>query len=271
MKRLLALAALLIPIYLFGQGFGSFGHDQPFFARNITSSANGPCYSSYGSAIPCPSLRFVSSDLPINTAVSSWVDRVQGVAFTMVDTAQQPTNSASGVGFGGGQALTNQAGVLFSTNPVPSILLISNTVFIVMQPVTKTGDQYILGNDRTTTEGYGYQLNNATGLGRFNKFPGTLYSLFNYTASNRFDLIHISPTNYAGSWMTGYTNNIASIDANQTAFLFRMHVIGGVPLLGAAGYKGYIQEIAVWTNQVLSLTERSNLHHYATNTYLFSP
>ncbi len=40
MKRLLALAALLIPICLFSQGFGSFSHDQPFFATSLSSGGN---------------------------------------------------------------------------------------------------------------------------------------------------------------------------------------------------------------------------------------
>ncbi len=38
MKRLLAITALLIPIYLFAQGFGSFSHDQPFLAGSQSSS-----------------------------------------------------------------------------------------------------------------------------------------------------------------------------------------------------------------------------------------
>ena len=42
MKRLLALAAICLPIFLFAQGFGSFSHDQPFFAKDAAASGITP-------------------------------------------------------------------------------------------------------------------------------------------------------------------------------------------------------------------------------------
>lgn len=42
MKRLLALVALCLPIYILAQGFGSFTHDQPYFSANTSSQSNDP-------------------------------------------------------------------------------------------------------------------------------------------------------------------------------------------------------------------------------------
>ena len=69
MKRLLALTAVLIPLYLFAQGFGSFSHDQPFFAKDASGSAFGPC-----------SLPLAVDPSGSNTLYSMWIQ--DDIAYT---------------------------------------------------------------------------------------------------------------------------------------------------------------------------------------------
>ena len=42
MKRLLVLPLILLPLWLFAQGFGSFSHDQPFFAKDVVAGGVDP-------------------------------------------------------------------------------------------------------------------------------------------------------------------------------------------------------------------------------------
>lgn len=110
MKRLFAFLFLLLPIYLFAQGFGSFSHDQPFFA-NSTGIASIPGIP------PVLAFHWKASDISSNDPVATWTDRVSGFNLVQTNSLFQPTNDSTyGVCFDGTKSLEFATTLKIPTN-----------------------------------------------------------------------------------------------------------------------------------------------------------
>lgn len=204
---------------------------------------------------------WVSSDMTTGQFVTNWVDRIIGSAWTNGATGDtRPTNSALGVHFDRtkSQNLTN-SGVTFATGVQPSShwVIINRTAVNVFQDFLDNANSGVLE----------WMFDNV--------------QRYNVTISSSGKNLSISPTNSWVDWLvvmdTGgsaiyfYTNGLPGL-TNTTAPTSSAQpwkIMGGIP---ASGYfTGYIRELAVWSNTVLTASDAVKLHTYATNKYGYTP
>lgn len=212
----------------------------PFLARNQVSPANP------GNITNRIGYWWVSSDLTTNTPVTNWVDRIQGFVWGQGNVATQPTNSALGVGFGGSQSMTNTGG---HGSPGASF-------FWIYEATVSSANAYLIGSPGGG--GYGFVLNSLAWTQ-----PGFPHSDLSSATipTGKLEDVEWDGSNF-------FTNGVLSV--NVTMAGFDLTTLGSVN--GSIDFwKGYITEIGWWTNTVFDSVTVSNLHHYATNTYHFSP
>jgi hypothetical protein len=220
-----------------------------------------------------PHLRFywVSSDMPTNTVISVWTDRIQGQNIVSTNTGA-PTNYAKGVYFNGSsQRLT-------LTNPFTWKATggdMTGSVWVVIAPQTGISSSFasIISAAGTPTE-------NSDGYGPMVKSDGVLHwsadaGAADFATFSNEQIIDISAQLYLTNvpsnaiWTRLSTNAVQAYHAsiNQPSSYIRQ--IGWRKDLNRF-FKGYIKELAFFTN-VLTQAEITTLHNYATNTYNFTP
>lgn len=189
---------------------------------------------------PCGSpvldgLRFwwVASDNTANTPITNWIDRIQFSLLTNV-VANAPTNSSAGAFFTGTNSML---GFVTQWQSSPT-----GTVFMIIQP-----------------EAVGF-------------FGGLLI------VSNSVGLFTASDNNIR--YLNGVFNTAIKsftpgvmLDFNvaiKTNDLSNLFFYVGWSGLGTQFYKGTIQEILVYSNE-LSAAQLTLLHCYGTNTYHYTP
>jgi hypothetical protein len=207
-------------------------------------------------------LRLRSSDLAIG-AVPSWVDEIQGIQFNQGDATKQPTNSVNGVWFDGSTMyLTNLATVIPSG--------IYSILWVVHLQTAGLGFGGVLlhrNNGGINTDGYylGSAGNDVMNQG-INAIATTLTDAMGNTKHGDFLSIDSDVNQYC------WTNGILTGHQNNFANTFTFDIIGDGSSHNAK-YKGYIQELIIWTNTQVnfrSFTNSitvSNIHYYVTNTY----
>jgi hypothetical protein len=218
----------------------------PFLAPNAIASS-APTNSIPGA--PALALWWVASDTLVfgtNIAVTNWTERVNGVQSKQGDASRQPTNSLLGVGFGGAQDLTN----------VSTLTSHSNTFFVIYEATATAPIANVLGGG-----GYGFSLASL----EWYESGTPLTKLSSAVSLNQVKDFVWNGTN------TFYTNNVVSATGISLPGIGFTNIGSAMPSTPNSFWKGYILEIAVWTNTVLSAVNISNIHYYATNTYGFSP
>ncbi len=258
MKRLLALAALLTPICLFSQGFGSFSHDQPFFA--LTSSSSSP-FTPYQIN---PIHWWVHTDANTNNAkTNAWIDRIQGQFALQTTAGSQPFNTSTGFNFTATPyfSTTNNSG----QPSVSMFILLFHATTDFQYPVAFGfgGDGFTL-NTGSTNLGW---TGSAVGGSQFIRKPPTDVWM---------DVVSVVSTNSGLPYILIYTNGVLQLsNVNNTAFL---SVDGNVTIGarrndGLQPFNGVIREVLFSTNNYTDggSLAATNLHWYATNTYHYSP
>ncbi len=256
MKRLLALASLLIPITLFSQGFGSFSHDQPFLAANISSGVSDPT-----NALPFGiGYWWVASDLS-SSPVSTWTDRVSGFILKQTSGANQPTWTTNGVRF------TAASSQFMVTNGTPGIFWkflntagnLGDTMLIILDRAS-TGEQYVFSQN-----GGGQILGWFSGAAGLWNISATSFGTT--TTGKWYDFLYAG-TNAAA--FNIYTNGVlgvnSAMNARSPSDFGRLNTPTGFY------YDGTIKEIIVWTNVIgFTSVQASNIHWYSTNVYKYTP
>lgn len=253
MKRLLALIALCLPIYLFAQGFGSFSHDQPYLAKDISSASSAPDPQIYGAKYWW---RF--HDMPTNSFVTNWSDTISGSIWTNGSVgATRPTNSSLGVYFtrASSQNLTNFGNPEIATN---------STHFLIINRTATTSFQYMLSYDT----GGGFNIAWYTLGSLFLEFDAIPYVNGQIANNSWTDIALVikkpdQTMTYYTNGVPALTNTLISLTTPRWWKLMGGHSSGGY-------YGGYIREVADWTNS-LSASNVMVMHQYATNKYGYSP
>ncbi len=257
MKRLLALAALLLPIYLFAQGFGSFSHDQPFLAASATSGGSEP-----GTNILFQYTNmyrwWVASDIPYQGAVTSqWLDRIVSSPMAQGNPVFRPTNTSGGVDF--------QSGTYF-TNPVIAVGGAASRPMFLFIVTMNTNASWLWGG--APGPGTGFFLNPGASGGTMlylDGAAGTKSAALGFPTNVTTDFLMFEQDFYTNGVMnkTNLANNLGGGAPLDT--------FGWGPINTGYPMRGLIREIIVWTNTALarpiSSTVLSNLHFYATNRY----
>lgn len=202
---------------------------------------------------------WVFSDMPTNINVTNWVDRIQSSVWTNKNTdASRPTNSSLGVHFkrSSQQWLTNELKAVFDTN---------SSHFLILERTTAGGFQDILDCKNTgDSELMMFNDNKLTWWGGAQQADGVP------PLSAFFDFCFMP--SLAENKIRWYTNGLASNTNNSTAIPANFCSWGWLGGIAFSGYfDGYIKEILIWTNRVLSSSEIAQLHTYYTNLYGYTP
>lgn len=247
MKQFLVLAAFLIPVYMFSQGFGSFSHDQPFLAKDTTAS------SEINPQALAANYWWRYHDMPTNISVTNWSDTIRGSVWTNA-SASIPTNSSIGVRFdkANSQQLTN-SGIDFTD---------LSMTWLILQRTSDGSFQYILSKDNGGALNLAFFADNRIFLEQVSvsKFDGTI------AVNTWFDLAFVSDSVNGVSYF--YTNGVPAVtnspNISVTSF---WRFLGGI----AAGgfWNGNLREMAVWTNTIVTSSNIFELHKYATNKYAY--
>jgi hypothetical protein len=213
-------------------------------------------------------LRFywVSTDMTTNATVGVWTDRIQSQNIVSTNVGV-PTNYSAGVYFNG----SNQRLVI--TNPFTwSAGTSTGSVWMVMQPQLGASDfasiMAAAVSPFDTSVGYG-PMTRTSGVLHWSADGGSA----NWGSFVENQVIDWSAqfylTNTSQIWTRITTNNVQAMDSNLNVPSLYVRQIGWRSDISRF-YKGYIKEIAFFTN-VLTHAEITTLHTYATNTYNFTP
>ncbi len=267
MKRTLALLATVFPLYLFGQGFGSFSGDQPFLA----SSSSLISTQAYATNL---TFRWVASDLPTNVVMTNWTDRINGfVQKTNVIDVTNATDKAfftrtTGVFYGG---LTNVSGAAWpgTTNYAVSFMMMP---FIPENDLDNNSYNFF----QSGSSDYAFNL--------VSNFPGSsrTYVLADFTIGTLFGIV-------TNSWFdfTLIATNNTTVDERLVIYTNGVFckLVTGYTVNGLTppnklwprgnhflyGFQGYVHEIWYRTNGLITPTDIQNhaldLHYTRTNLY----
>lgn len=201
---------------------------------------------------------WVFTDVDTNNATTNAIpDRIGGLTLYQPTAARQPTNTAIGWRFSGGQCFTNPAGFDVST-----------ITWLVMQRDSNSAVQYIMTDGAAS---YGL-LNNVTPVGKMTWNIGGGNAVFGSPPTNSFFDVLLSQTNSGGIVGTRiYTNGVFALSSGTYNSNYTIVSVGATKVAGSP-FLGYIKEIVVASNEpVLFPTIVSNLHKYGTNKYGYSP
>lgn len=247
---------------LHGQGFGSFSHDQPYFAKDVVTSTG---------VTPADKARWwwVASDLTADARVSIWTDRISGATLTNADSSTQPL-----------QTETNLA-VLFKdtrndslTNNVTaknSYYTNDCTIWFIVQLLTSTENGHIIDGNEISDIQWS-RLANGTlfyryGLDALDTGPQLAMSTW-------YDVAIVSQRTeiHGANSIIWYTNGISCKTNSGREFGDQgILIVGNNPGGTTASYNGFIQELAFFSDTNLAPAYISQLHTYRTNTYGGSP
>lgn len=215
-------------------------------------------------SIPHLAYWWVASDITNNTTVTNWIDRIQGAIWTNGVAARQPTNSSVGVAFSGtSHLLTNTAPYTFNlTNDSLLILTRRNATGATFQDLIVDGSTERGPVIQTPSTKQFFIRNTAAG-GRCEAPAVNAYWDYSLT----FDVGAQKYTDWSNAVSIAASIYTA---ANPNTFLM-LELGNDLSNIGSDQYSGSFQEILVYTNTHLVLSDVQNLHKYFTNTYTFSP
>ncbi len=252
--------------------------NKPTISASAASNLNWVAVQKWGGCVTNPfpqnvpglALYWVASDTfsqGTNTALTNWIDRIQGSIWTNGASAQRPTNALDGVHFAGaGIHFTNAGASLTGSSGV-----VSNTHWIVWRIKSTAGlwdDLALMGSSggaptistRCFSPDY---ISNGRWQTGANPTPAFVPNL-ETNIENEFlvrwrDTVYDAYTNA----LNVVTNQGGNNSINNGNIWTNLGDYGAVTF-GQSTYT--IKEIAIWTN-VLSDVTISNLHWYRTNTY----
>lgn len=228
--------------------FGQFGVEQPFFLTSSTSSEIQPTVSGLG-------YWWVASDLPTNTIVTNWVDRINGLVFKNDNTSDRPTNSVQGIGFDGSSELTNTGFCPSFTNGF--FIIIKRSVQGAWNPIdlSYTFRSYSVYN----CDLVGIQSPTILWAGANRTLPTNSWITLGWTYT----------TNTARYYTNGVFTGTAPLIANLTAGTLAARRLLGGQGNGSIYFTGFVREYLGFTNR-LTDDDMTNLHYYATTKYASS-
>lgn len=206
-----------------------------------------------------------------NVAVTNWVGKIQGIILTNGAAARQPTNSANGVGFGGGTFGLTNLPILLSTNwgmVFFAKCTDNGTVINAGGGIAGLFGTYGNGSLATKYEFFlgfgGASKAQYQGYNNVNFYSSTVYPIPQSTFS---DVILCNSNTAAASAFYCWTNGVllsagSGSLQNQTNNFIGYDGYGTAN--GDAGYVGFIQGIYVITNAITGIMV-SNIHYYRTN------
>ncbi len=209
---------------------------------------------------------WVSSDVPTNTAVLSWTDRVQQLVWTNGNAATRPTNSSSGVHFvrASSTILTNNPAMLITIGANNDV----NTHFVILNQGSHVAEMMLgITGVETPCERFGsggnicYFQSPSDICCNFGNLVGTLGDLCVSAFSQGG---HVNPS------FTFYTNAVPcnTNSAPGVSSQGSWNSVGGDA--GTGFFDAFVKEVIIYTN-TLTLLQVSNVHYYATNTYHYAP
>ena len=252
MKRLLASIALCFPICLIAQGFGVFGTDQPFFAKDLAASASAPIVFPHTNQLK---YFFVSSDLT-NGLVATWPDRITGKTLGQSVTTSYLTNMNGGVY--SPNATINDVKSATNTSldlnyvETPAVLIVTSNA----QPIYQAANNYgHFWEHQTTANGFRLFSNSVSSVSwgisiADHEVPSSVI-LANYAVNipqGVQAMLFIQTNNY---WAC-YTNRVLSASASGAwTFNYRPYMLGrGAGWANSTTFRGYVMRIIVWTNSI---------------------
>lgn len=211
-----------------------------------------------------PSLTYwwVYTDIPTNDViVTNWPARVGASTFEQASAALRPTNTTTGVYFNAGTRLTN--------NPLATVNLTVGTkasLWLVLAPETSAAGVGSVVSDQTGDHPAIYTETDNQWSTAFWANGGGAGNLGAYLSGTNYD-IAITFTNLGINVV--YTNNaVLRANASGGPYNENQRFIGGDPF--GSNFRGRIREFAIF-NDVLTASDVSDLHSYATNLYGYSP
>ena len=197
-------------------------------------------------------LRWKASDLS-SSPVSSWSDEIQNWTWVQSTGGSQPTWSANGVAFNG-------AGQFMTTSNFTALTQSTNQSWLIISKFNDTsGARVVLGSGCSGgTIFFGVSGGDIYDGNGNNISPAPVNVLYDFlltkTAANTWQIY----TNGISAWSQSYGLNDGT-------------TVNHLGLQSSCLFNGLIQEIIVWTNNLFTSAQVSNIHHYSTNTYSFAP
>lgn len=193
-----------------------------------------------------PTWYWTVQDLPIGM-VSQWVDRINGSTYGSSVAGKQPTNQANGLSFdGSNDVLTNPA-----INRIEGVVNGGWSVWFCFKR-------------RSLAATFGVTI----AKGDFDPAFMMRSDKLSFEFSSPHDLTDFIPTNEI--WTVAYTNGITVGGSFTNGIYFgSVGPRGGTMSITVIGgdsglcWDGWQQEIAIWTNHILSPSEITGLNSYA--------
>ena len=210
---------------------------------------------------------WVASDLPTNTAVSDWVDRIQGAHASQGASGNQPTNSASGIHFvaASSKFLTNNP-IFWTTNATYAH---QQSFYAIITPFLPPSTWGIIAGCSNANDGFeGDGLATRATTNWFYSGIGGSLTFGAFTAGTTADI----GVSIASGDDRFYTNGVFCDSRTIDDVYGYQRCIGCVFIDGTPSLllNAYLQELMFFSNAITA-TDFANLHKYATNKYGYSP
>jgi hypothetical protein len=206
--------------------------------------------------------RWRASDLTASNSVTKWADEI--IPSTLVVNAGSFTNIIHDLRFPGGNGGQGLNATNVNMNAGASGAPCTNTIFVVFWP--DGGAQAQLFDGTADATGYALHSNNHI----FNEASALDLTKQAISVGQYQDWIQAStsatlPTIVGACGTLTVTNGViaATNVVNGLSALAKV----GTQHNGFSGYKGWISEIIIWTNIVLTTSQFTQLHTYRTTTY----
>lgn len=249
--QVVQVVCLVVTLFL----FSSKAQDIPFFAMDTGSTVDTGCIPTN---IAAPTYYWVNSDLAANSAASVWTDRYAGFQIVQTNSLIQPTNSANGLCFDGHSVMSFSNTMMLPTG---------SSVFVVLN-ASPTAHNMVILQDTNIQNGL-YITPNAQY--RMSAFANSVAATDAVNPTNLLTFAFTTQNSGGQTKFTFYTNGVPSA-TNNVATLNPMPLdcVGGIAnvfnqTMGRLDYSfyGFIREIVVWTNLVLSPATNVCLNTYA--------
>jgi hypothetical protein len=210
--------------------------------------------------VPTLTYWWVFTDIDTNNViVTNWPARVGGSTFEQASSALRPTNTATGVYFGGGTRLTN--------NPLATINFVAASkasVWFVLTPETPVSALGTIISDQTGDHGIYTESDNEWSAAFFSS--GGAGSLAPFANGSTVDLSLV----YTNVGINAFYTNAVFMKALAAGVMYdqNQRFIGADPF--GDNFKGKIREFAIFSD-ILTTNEIAQLHTYATNLYGYTP
>lgn len=228
-------------------GQGAFTFCNPQFTALVGGGVAGGIATgeTNPSAISGLFVRLENSSIPSNAFIGSWTDSVSSVVYSQADDDLKPSNSSAGLYFSGD----------YLQDGASTTISIDYTIWIACKPSGNLDSWGLVFG--SSVNGYGLQMYNR----KFYAY-GSGPNLISGVVSN--ELADVGYTMSNGE-VQGYTNGLAGPSDIYSRVSHMIDAIGYDS--SAEAYDGWIYEICVWTNRLLTAGEFSGLHVYRTNKY----